>query len=325
MKETPSSRTERVARARRPRPTPGTLGLLGEVEQALADREAVRARVVLRRQVPERQVQLGRKHQHGQAGLEAEPALGEADADGHGDEGDPERGRELEHGAGEERDAERAHRRAPVLVADLLDPLGLRAAAVERAQGRQPADDVQEVRREQPERLAPLRRAPLRVAADQPHEHGHEREREQHDPGGEQVDRRDERKHGDGDDEREHELREVARERGLERVHAADGERRHLGALGAVEGRRPVAESALDDVQAQVGERARRRPAPGHLEAPGGRSAARRHDDEEDERGQELPERGAREAARRDAREQHRLGEDEERGNDARARRRPRA
>ena len=136
-------------------------------------------------------------------------------------------------------------------------------------------------------------------------------------PAESEVDRGDEGEHGDRDDGRQHELREVAGERGLERVDAADGERRHLRALGAVERGRPVAEPALDDVQTQVGERARRRPPPCDLEAPGGRSAARRHDDEEDERGQELPERGAGEAASRDAREQHRLGEDEQRGDDS--------
>ena len=56
-------------------------------------------------------------------------------------------------------------------------------------------------------------------------------------------------------------LREVAGERRLERVDAADGSRRHLGALGAVEGGRPVAEPPLDDVEPQVGRRRARPPA----------------------------------------------------------------
>ena len=272
--------------------------------------------MVLGRQVAKRQVELRREHEHREPRLQAEPALDEADADRHGHERDPEGGGELEHRAGEEGDAERPHRRAPVLVADLRDPLGLRRAPVERAQSGQSTDDVQEVRGEQPERLTPLRRAPLRVAADQPHEHGHEREREQHDPGGDEVDRGHEGEHGDRDDRRQHELREVAGERGLERVDAADGEGRHLRALRAVERGRAVAEPALDDVQTQVRERARRRPPSGHLEAPGGRTAARRHDDEEDERGEEILDRRARKAARRHAGEQHRLGEDEQRGDD---------
>ena len=92
-------------------------------------------------------------------------------------------------------------------------------------------------------------RPPLGVAADEPHEDRHEREREQHDAGRDGVDRGDEREHGDRHDERQHELRQVAGERRLERVHAADGGGRELGALGAVEGGRPVAEPPLDEVE----------------------------------------------------------------------------
>ncbi len=55
------------------------------------------------------------------AGLEADAAVDEPDADRDRDERDPERRRQLEHGAREERDPERAHRRAAVLVADARD------------------------------------------------------------------------------------------------------------------------------------------------------------------------------------------------------------
>ena len=56
----------------------------------------------------------------------------------------------------------------------------LDGAAVERAQRRQPADDVEEVGREREQRLPALARVPLGVTADQPHEDGDERQREQH-------------------------------------------------------------------------------------------------------------------------------------------------
>ena len=72
--------------------------LLEQVEEAARDGEAVGARVVLRREVPERQVQLGREHEHRQARLEPEPALDQPDADDHGDEGDAEGRGQLEHG-----------------------------------------------------------------------------------------------------------------------------------------------------------------------------------------------------------------------------------
>ena len=113
----------------------GRVGL-GQVEHPLRDRRAVGARVELRGEVPQRQVELGREDEHGQRGLEAEVALGEADPDHDRNERDPERRRELQHGSREEGGAERPHRRAAVGVADLDDPLRLGAPAVERPEGR---------------------------------------------------------------------------------------------------------------------------------------------------------------------------------------------
>ncbi len=198
-------------------------------------RPPVGARVELRREIAEREVELGREHQDRQCRLEADPALDQPDPDYDCDEGDPERRGELEHRPGQERDAKRAHGRAPVLAADFTDPLGLRAATVERAQRRQPAHDVQEVRRQQRERLPALPSAMLRVPAQKPHEDGDERERDEHDPGGDRIDRGDEHENRNRHDEREDHLRQVAGERRLESVHARDGCCRDLGALDAVE------------------------------------------------------------------------------------------
>jgi hypothetical protein len=76
-------------------------------------------------EVPQRQVELGGEHEHGQTSLEADSALDQADADGDGHERDPDGRGELEHGAREERDPKRAHRRAAVLLAHGADPLCL--------------------------------------------------------------------------------------------------------------------------------------------------------------------------------------------------------
>ena len=130
--------------------------LLDQPEQPVGDRDAVGARVEPGCEVAQRQVELGRQHEHRQRGLEGDPAVDEPHADRDGDERDAERRGELEHRAGEEREAERAHRRAAVLVADLLDPRGLRLASVEGPQRRQPADDVEEVGREERHRLPAL-------------------------------------------------------------------------------------------------------------------------------------------------------------------------
>ena len=137
---------------------------------------------------------------------------------------------------------------------------GLRAAAVERAQRRQPAHDVEEVGREQPQRQPALARALLRVAADQPHEHRHERQRQRASPAPSvRSIAATQREHGDGHDAGEHELRQVAGEVGLERVDALDRGRRDLACLGAVERGRLAAEPPLDEREPKLGEH---RPAP---------------------------------------------------------------
>ena len=64
-------------------------------QDALGDRKPVGARMELRPELSEGQVQLGREHQHRQPGLEPEAAVVEADADRHRDQRHPDRGREL--------------------------------------------------------------------------------------------------------------------------------------------------------------------------------------------------------------------------------------
>ena len=53
--------------------------------------------MVLGAEPAERQVELGREHEHRQARLQPEAAVDEPHADGHGDERDAERRRQLEH------------------------------------------------------------------------------------------------------------------------------------------------------------------------------------------------------------------------------------
>ena len=230
----------------------------------------------LRRELAHGEVELRRQDEHRQRSLEAEAAVDEPYARRDGDERDAQRRGQLEHRPREERDAQRADRRPPVALADPVEDVGLRPAAVERAQRREPADDVQEMRREQPERKPALARALLRVAADQPHEHGHERQRQQHQPGRDRVDRDDEPEHGHRDDDREHDLRQIAGEVGLEPLDALHCGRRDLAGLGAVERERLFPEPALHELEAKLGEDRRRGAAAGHLEAPASGRSARR-------------------------------------------------
>ena len=203
----------------------------------------------LRCEVPEREIELGGEHEHRQTGLEADAALDEAHADGDCHERDSQSCRQFEHRPREERDAKRAHRGPPILLAHRADLLRLRLAAVEGAKRRQAAHDVEEVRREQRERLPPLAGTLLRVAADEPHEHRHERQRQQHHPCGDGVDHRDEHEHRDRDGDSEDDLRQIAGERRLERVDSADSRRSHLGALSAIERGGMIAKPSLDELE----------------------------------------------------------------------------
>ena len=268
-------------------------GRLREFEEPLRNGRAVRARVELCGEIAERHVQLRREDEHGQRGLEADSALGEPHADHDGDERDAQGRRELEDRSRQERRAKRLHRRPAVLLADLGDARRLRARAVERPQRRQPAHDVEEMVGEQRQRLPALACAPLRIAADEPHEHGDEREREEHHACREEIDRRDEREDGDRHDDRQDDLREVARERRLERVHARHGGGRHLRALGAVERGRPAAKPRLDDVEPELGDHVAGCAPADDLEAPRAERARNDDPDEQHERRRDLAERRA--------------------------------
>ena len=169
----------------------------------------------------------------------AKAAVDQAHPGGHGDQRDPERRRQLEHRARQEADPERLHRRPR---GSARRPRRATAtwswARSEGAQRRQAADDVEEVGREASQRLPALARPLLGVAADQPHEHRHERQREQHDQRRLEVDDRDPaRAPASGTIAGEHDLRQVAREVALERLDALHGGGGDLGALGAVERR----------------------------------------------------------------------------------------
>jgi hypothetical protein len=99
----------------------------------------------------QRRVQLGREDQDREAGVQTEVARHELQPDGRRDERRAEHRDELEHERAEKRDPQRRHRRAAVAIGDLRDHADLCAGADMRAQRRQAADDVGEVRAEQGE------------------------------------------------------------------------------------------------------------------------------------------------------------------------------
>ena len=123
----------RAVRARRlDAPRGRGLRLLDERQQPVRHGEPVGARVVLRAQGAQRQVDLGGEDQHGQSRLQGEVPADQAQADRDRDERHAEGRGEVEDSAGQERHPQRPERGAPVLVAALRDGLGLAGRAVER-------------------------------------------------------------------------------------------------------------------------------------------------------------------------------------------------
>ena len=135
----------------------------------------------LRADQAHRQVELRGEQQHGEPDREGEVPVGELDADRGGHERRAEHRQQLQDECREERDPQRRHRLLAVAVTGGAQRLRPCAVAIVRAQRLEPADDVEEVRAQQRERLPALLRAPARREPDQDHEHGDQRHRDEQD------------------------------------------------------------------------------------------------------------------------------------------------
>ena len=160
----------------------------------------------------------------------------------------------------------------------------------------------------------------LGVPAQEPHEDGDERERDEHHPGGDRIDRGDEHENRHRHDEREDHLGQVAGERRLEGVHARDRCCRDLGALDAVERSGSPAKPALDELQAQLRANLDSSPPSCDFEPPRRDRARSDHAQQQDQRGRNRLERRTVEAARGDPREEDGLCQNQERRDDAQSR-----
>jgi hypothetical protein len=152
---------------------------------------------------------------------------------------------------------------------------------------------VEEVRRQAAQCVPALARALLGGAADEPHEHRHQRQRDRHHERRFEVDRGHPRHDDEGHDRREHDLGQVAGEVRLERLDPLHRGRRDLAGLRAVGRRRLGLQAARDDCEAQLGEHARRRAPARDLHPPGQRSAAREGERERDRVASQLARRRA--------------------------------
>ena len=161
--------------------------------------------------------------------------------------------------------------------------------------------------REPAQRLPALPRPLFGVAADEPHEHRHERQREQHDQRRFEIDVRHPGHHGQRDHRGEHHLWEVAGEVGLERVDALHGRRGDLAALDAVRCEWLAPEPPAQHVEPQLGEHVPRGAPAGHLHRPREHPAGGKRECEQRDLPAERGQRGTVKRPRDDARQQRGL------------------
>ena len=139
----------------------------------------------------------------------------------------------------------------------------------------------------------------------------------EHDERPSRVDRADPAEHGERDDAREHDLRQVAGEVRLEAVHALDAGRHDLCASDAVECGRLRPQPPRDELDPKLGQHVRRRSAARDLEGPREQPPApRRRAASSATSGATAPSGGAVERARDDPREQRRLHQHQQRRRD---------
>ncbi len=199
-------------------------GTLQHREDVLRGGEALGRRVVLGPHLTQRQIGLGREDEHDQAVVQLHVSVDQAHADGDGDERHGQRGEQFQGEGRQESDPQGPHGRLAVLAGDALDRLCLCLGPAEDLQCRQPRDHVQEVPR-QPRQQPPLPVHPgLGGPADQHHEDRDEGQGADDDGRRNPVLGDDAGQYRHGHDDREAQLRKVAREVVVEGVDTTGGE-----------------------------------------------------------------------------------------------------
>jgi hypothetical protein len=162
---------------------------------------------------PDRPIGLGREQDRDKPGHQRDGAVGQAQPDRDGHDGDRDRGEQLEGSRGQEGQFQRPHRRATVALADLTDDVDLALGPAVGDQRRQAPHHVDEMAGERRQSRPAAVRVGLGGLADERREEGQQRQREHHDEGAQPVDpdQRCERQHGHhgGVDERWEEARGI--------------------------------------------------------------------------------------------------------------------
>ena len=159
--------------------------------------EPVRAGVEVGGHLAQRLEYLGGEHDGGEARGEVQVAMDETHAHDDGHEGDGDARDELEDRPGEEGDPQGPQGGRVVRVRQHPDAPARSVLPPQRLQSGQTRQEVQDLAAETLHHGEPLLGVALRQSAHQPHEEGDQREREEEDEAGREVDGEDHReRHG---------------------------------------------------------------------------------------------------------------------------------
>ena len=160
---------------RRGRGAASRYGCLQHGEDLLRRSQALRTRVIVAAERPQRQVRLRRQNEDQQRSPQVERASHEPQPDADGDQRHRQRGQQLQHQAGQKRESQAPHGQASILLGDVRDRGGLHPSTAEDAQRRQAGHHIEEVVGQPPHltKLAPVGLS--RPHPNQRHENGDQR------------------------------------------------------------------------------------------------------------------------------------------------------
>ena len=226
--------------------------LLQQGEDVLCGLHSVSAGVVVGPERPQRQVGLRREDEHEQRIAKGHVAAEEAQPDGHGDQRHRHRGQELQNQGGQERQTQSGECRGAIAVGHVGDRPGLRLGPPEDLERGQARHHVEEMAGQFLEGAHAGHRAVPGRGADESHEDRDQRQADGDQHGADPIRPGHDGDDGDGHDDGEEQLGQVAGEVAVERVDARRHERAEPPRLGSLESGRAERSDVLGEGAPQL-------------------------------------------------------------------------
>ena len=257
---------------------------------------------------------LGREHDDGEAMKQRNVAENEAHTDLDGDEGHRQRRQELEHAARQERDAKRGHCGLRIRGTQSVQVRARCLFAAEAAERGQARHEVEELGGQALHRRELVLRGCLRKTPDENHEDRDQRDNEEGDESGPEVEQKNDAEGRRGHRAHEDKLGQEGDEVGAQILEPGRQQGRRLCALGRPP-TRPQRDARIDDASAQLPDRGGGRTSAHRLTGGDDQRAAGEHGRNTHNEGPDVGQgRGARHDGGEGCGNEKRLGENQQRG-----------